>query len=55
MTPDAWHLLLVVVITYAPLIYGAVFCRSEAPMERLIAGTEALTKMALAFIKMLRR
>jgi hypothetical protein len=55
MTHDAVTLLMLVVITHAPLIYGAVFCPSETPMRRLIAWTEAVAQIVLAVIEWLRR
>jgi hypothetical protein len=46
---------MLVVITHAPLIYGAVFCTSETPMRRLIAWTDAVAQIVLAVIEWLRR
>ncbi|BBY13829.1 hypothetical protein [Mycobacterium marseillense] len=43
-------LLMLVVITFAPLLYGAVFCQSEKPMKRLVAWTEAVSKIAVVAI-----
>ena len=55
MAHNAVTLLMLVVITHAPLIYGAVFCTSETPMRRLIAWTEAVAQIVLAVIEWLRR
>jgi hypothetical protein len=53
MTHDAIALLMLTVILFAPLLYGAVFCRSEKPMKRLVAWTEAVSDIAIAAIKSL--
>jgi hypothetical protein len=42
MVPDTLRLVVLVVLTCAPLIYGAVFCPSETPMRRLIAWMDAV-------------
>lgn len=55
MAHDAITLLMLVVITHAPPLYGAVFCRSEVPMKRLVIWTEAVSEIAVAVIRLLLR
>lgn len=45
MVHDTLALLVLVVLTHVPLIYGAVFCSSEKPMRRLLAWTHAMTEL----------
>lgn len=51
MTHDT---LVLVVITFAPLIYMAVLCPSEGPMRRLIALTRAIA-VVLSALRSSRR
>ncbi|MDT5304328.1 MAG: hypothetical protein QOG79_8067 [Mycobacterium sp.] len=53
MTRDAFKLLTLMVMLYMPLLYGAVFCPSETPMNRLIAWTEVVKQIVLAAIDLL--
>jgi hypothetical protein len=55
MTHDAITLLMLVVMMFLPLLYGAVFCRREAPMKRLVIWTEAASEVAVAVIRLLLR
>jgi hypothetical protein len=55
MNHDAITLLLLVVITHTPMLYGAVFCRSEMPMKRLVTFTEAVSKIAVEVLGSLLR
>ncbi len=45
---DPFKLLTLMVMLYVPLLYGAVFCQSETPMNRLIAWTELVKQIVLA-------
>jgi hypothetical protein len=48
-------LVLAVVIAHTPMLYGAVFCRSERPMRRLVTFTEAVSKIAVEVLRSLLR
>jgi hypothetical protein len=59
---DAWNLVLILLVlsvitlsVYAPLVYRAVFGRSEVPMKRINAWTKLWAEAALAVTEMLRR
>jgi hypothetical protein len=53
MTHDAIALAMLTVMLFAPMLYGAVFCRSERPMKRLVKWTEAVSEIVVAAIKSL--
>lgn len=53
MTHDAIALAMLMVMLFAPLLYGAVFCPSDRPMRRLIAWTKAVSEIAVAAIRSL--
>lgn len=55
MNHDAITLLMLVVIMHTPMLYGAVFCRSEKPMRRLVTFTEAVSKIVVEVLRSLLR
>ena len=55
MNHDAFNLLTLMVIMFLPLLYGAVFCRSERPMRRLIAWTEVVRQIVIVVVELLLR
>jgi hypothetical protein len=53
MAHDAIVQVMSVVKLLVPLLYGAVFCRSEKPMRRLVAWTRTVSDIAVAVIRSL--
>lgn len=45
MAQDTLAILVILVLAHAPLLYGAVFSRREAPMRRLLAWTHAVARL----------